>query len=80
MDDIANYKEVNRALWNTRTDVHVESEFYDVEGFLQGNTSLKEIELDLLGDIRGKKVLHLQCGSGEASAELAAQGLSLIHI
>jgi SAM-dependent methyltransferase len=27
-----------------------------------------------LGDLTGKKVLHLQCGSGEASAELAAQG------
>src|SRR4051812_50225864 len=27
-----------------------------------------------LGDLTGKKVLHLQCGSGEASADLAAQG------
>jgi SAM-dependent methyltransferase len=27
-----------------------------------------------LGDLTDKRVLHLQCGSGEASAELAAQG------
>jgi SAM-dependent methyltransferase len=27
-----------------------------------------------LGDLTDKKVLHLQCGSGEASAELGAQG------
>jgi SAM-dependent methyltransferase len=27
-----------------------------------------------LGDLTGKKVLHLQCGSGEASADLGAQG------
>src|SRR5919205_352577 len=27
-----------------------------------------------LGDLGGKRVLHLQCGSGEASAELAEQG------
>jgi SAM-dependent methyltransferase len=27
-----------------------------------------------LGDLTGKRVLHLQCGSGEASAELAEQG------
>ena len=27
-----------------------------------------------LGDLAGKRVLHLQCGTGEASAELAEQG------
>jgi 2-polyprenyl-3-methyl-5-hydroxy-6-metoxy-1,4-benzoquinol methylase len=27
-----------------------------------------------LGDLAGKRVLHLQCGSGEASAELAERG------
>ncbi len=27
-----------------------------------------------LGDLTGKRVLHLQCGTGEASAELAEQG------
>ena len=27
-----------------------------------------------LGDLTGKRVLHLQCGSGEASAELAEHG------
>ena len=69
-----NYKDVNRALWNSRTDVHVESEFYDVEGFLAGNTSLKEIELDLLGDIRAKKVLHLQCHFGQDTLSLARMG------
>lgn len=69
-----NYKDINRALWNSRTDVHVESEFYDVEGFLAGNTSLKEIELNLLGDIRGKKVLHLQCHFGQDTLSLARMG------
>ena len=69
-----NYKDINRALWNTRTDVHVESEFYDVEGFLAGNTSLKEIELNLLGDIRSKKVLHLQCHFGQDTLSLARLG------
>lgn len=48
------YLEVNKESWNQRVDTHFDSEFYDVEGFLKGNTSLNSIELDLLGDITGK--------------------------
>ena len=45
------YLEVNKESWNQRVDTHFDSEFYDVEGFLKGTTSLNSIELDLLGDI-----------------------------
>jgi len=55
-----NYLEINKKTWNKRTAVHVESEFYDNETFLNGRSSLNSIELDLLGDLKGKKVLHLQ--------------------
>lgn len=27
------YKEVNRKAWNDRTDVHIDSDFYEVEAF-----------------------------------------------
>lgn len=69
-----NYLEVNSALWNERVAHHVQSGFYDLEGFKQGKTSLKEIELDLLGDIRGKKLLHLQCHFGQDTLSLARMG------
>jgi len=61
MDD---YKKVNRELWNAWTPVHRRSEFYDVEGFKAGKTSLREIELGELGDVSGKSLLHLQCHFG----------------
>ncbi len=38
------YLQVNKALWNERTAHHVDSDFYDMPGFMAGNTSLKEIE------------------------------------
>ncbi|MFN5786844.1 MAG: SAM-dependent methyltransferase, partial [Flavobacteriia bacterium] len=60
-----NYLDLNRSSWNKRTDIHYSSDFYDVKGFLAGNTSLKNIELELLGDISGKKILHLQCHFGQ---------------
>ncbi len=49
------YLDVNKESWNKRVDTHFDSEFYNVEGFLKGKTSLNSIELDLLGDITGKK-------------------------
>ncbi|MCB0700111.1 MAG: class I SAM-dependent methyltransferase [Chitinophagales bacterium] len=68
------YFEVNRALWNEKTKHHTGSEFYDMEGFLKGNTSLKEPELELLGDVKGKSILHLQCHFGQDSLSLARMG------
>ncbi len=74
MTEENNYLEINRDSWNKRTVAHLKSEFYDVPGFLKGNTSLKEIELGLLGDITGKSILHLQCHFGMDSISLASMG------
>jgi SAM-dependent methyltransferase len=58
------YFEMNRIGWDRRALAHVESTFYDVEGFLAGNTSLREIELLELGEVKGLSLLHLQCHFG----------------
>lgn len=49
MNPEEHYIDVNKESWNNRVDTHFDSEFYDVEGFLKGNTSLNSIELALLG-------------------------------
>jgi ubiquinone/menaquinone biosynthesis C-methylase UbiE len=69
-----NYLKINRRSWNNRTEFHIKSEFYDMEGFLKGNTSLNDIELNLLGDIKGKSILHLQCHFGQDSISLSRLG------
>lgn len=69
-----NYVEINKALWNQKTNYHVGSEFYNMEAFLNGQTSLKDIELQLLGDVKGKSVLHLQCHFGQDTLSLARMG------
>lgn len=68
------YFEANRILWNEKTKHHIGSEFYDMEGFVAGKTSLKEPELELLGDVKGKTILHLQCHFGQDSLSLARTG------
>lgn len=75
-----NYLDLNRSSWNKRTDIHYSSDFYDVKGFLAGNTSLKDIELELLGDISGKKILHLQCHFGQDTLSLGRMGAEVTGV
>ena len=76
----SNYLEINKQSWNNKTDVHVKSDFYDIDGFLKGNTSLNEIELNLLGDISGKSILHLQCHFGQDSISLSRLGAEVTGV
>ena len=68
------YFDTNRALWNEKTAHHTASAFYDMEGWLAGTTSLKQPELDLLGDVQNKSILHLQSHFGQDSLSLARMG------
>lgn len=72
--DNDDYIEVNRLAWNKKLDIHIESEFYDLDGFVSGNDSLNSIELDLLGDISNKSILHLQCHFGQDSMSMSRRG------
>jgi len=74
------YIGINRHYWNTSTSYHKDSEFYDVPGFLAGKSSLNQIELDLLGDISGKTVLHLQCHFGMDTLSLERLGARPVGI
>jgi ubiquinone/menaquinone biosynthesis C-methylase UbiE len=68
------YIAINKASWNKRTQFHIDSTFYDMDSFMKGNTSLNDIELSLLGDVQGKKILHLQCHFGQDSISLSRMG------
>ena len=68
------YFEMNRMAWDKRTQVHLKSDFYDLDGFLRGNSSLREIELSEIGDIQGKRLLHLQCHFGLDTLSWARMG------
>lgn len=74
MPDDIDYLKINRQTWDQRTAVHIKSDFYDVNGFLQGNTSLREIELAEMPDVAGKKMLHLQCHFGLDSLSWTRKG------
>lgn len=74
MANTNNYIDINKSNWDSRVDTHFDSEFYNVEQFKDGKTSLNSIELDLLKDISGKKIAHLQCHFGQDTLSLARLG------
>lgn len=75
-----NYKEINRQAWNIKTAIHIDSDFYDNDSFLKGRNTLNSIELDMLGDIHGKSILHLQCHFGQDSISLARMGAEVTAV
>ena len=56
--------DVNRAWWDERVPIHTESEFYDVDGFLAGASTLRPFEPEEIGDVTGLSLVHLQCHFG----------------
>jgi len=58
------YLESNQKTWNTRTPLHYQSDFYDVEGFKSGRNTLVGPELSELSNVNCKSMLHLQCHFG----------------
>src|SRR5688500_10169118 len=74
MTDYTDLFKANQELWNKRTKVHKDADFYDVPGFMQGKEVLTPIELSELGDVKGKTLLHLQCHFGLDTLSWARHG------
>lgn len=64
----------NMECWNDRVPIHKKSDFYDLDGFIKGTSSLTEIEQEYLGNVFGKRILHLQCHFGMDTLSLSRAG------
>lgn len=71
---------INEQSWDERTRIHLGSAFYDIDGFLKGKSSLNPPELGLLGELRGKKVLHLQCHFAQDSLSMVRLGAEVTGV
>jgi ubiquinone/menaquinone biosynthesis C-methylase UbiE len=74
------YLSANRRLWNQRVASHMASKFYDNESFIAGRNSLNDIERNLLGNVIGHDVLHLQCHFGQDTLSLARMGAQVTGV
>ncbi|MFA5309007.1 MAG: class I SAM-dependent methyltransferase [Dehalococcoidales bacterium] len=64
----------NRTMWNALVGPHVKSEFYDVAGFKAGKDWLRPLEIEEMGDVAGKSLLHLQCHFGQDTISWGRRG------
>jgi SAM-dependent methyltransferase len=73
-------REQNRLSWNVVVGAH-DSHRGDLAGFLRaGGSTLFPEELELLGDLEGKTLAHLQCNSGGDSLSLALRGAAVTGV
>jgi SAM-dependent methyltransferase len=73
-------REQNRLSWNGAVGAH-DSHRGDLAGYLRaGGSTLFPEELELLGDLEGKTLAHLQCNSGGDSLSLALRGATVTGV
>jgi SAM-dependent methyltransferase len=72
--------EINKNHWDARVYVHMQSELYNLSGFLKGDTSLQPTEIGELGSVQGKTLCHLQCHFGQDSISWARLGAQVTGV
>ncbi len=72
--------EQNRTSWNLATEAH-NSHKRDQAAFLRGGGStLFPEEIELLGDLHGQTLLHLQCNAGQDTLSLVHRGATVTGV
>lgn len=73
------YLSSNRKVWDAWTKIHLDSAFYDVDSFRNGERPIRinDFELEEIGDVKGKTLLHLQCHFGLDTLSWARLGATV---
>ena len=77
MDD---FTKANLDWWNEAATIHSQGEGYDIASFQAGKIRLHTLELEEVGNVAGKKLLHLQCHFGMDTLSWARLGAQVIGI
>lgn len=68
------YFNANKATWNEKVKIHSKSKMYNLEAFKEGKSSLMPYEIEALGNVDGKSLLHLQCHFGQDTLSWSRAG------
>ena len=74
------WRDVNRANWDERVAAHLEAPSYDLSLHRSGRGRLHPIEERELGDVSGRRILHLQCHFGRDTLAIAQMGASVVGV
>jgi SAM-dependent methyltransferase len=70
----------NRALWDEWAAVHAAGDWYDLDAVRSGTEKLRTYEIEEVGDVAGKSLLHLQCQIGTDSIAWARRGADVTAV
>lgn len=73
-------REANRLSWNAATCAHNSHKLDQASFFRAGGSTLRPEELRLLGGIRGLRLVHLLCNSGQDTISLAQHGAEVTGV
>ncbi|MEV3938013.1 class I SAM-dependent methyltransferase [Glycomyces sp. NPDC049804] len=76
--DQTGWRDRNHALWDERVDIHAVSASYNIDGFLKGDDVLMDFEPGEIGDVTGKRLVHLQCHMGQETLTWLRRGASRV--
>lgn len=80
MNSDKKYFDINKKTWNEKVKVHSKSKMYDLEAFKKGKYSLMPYELEALGNVSGKSLLHLQCHFGQDTLSWSRMGAKCVGV
>jgi SAM-dependent methyltransferase len=74
------YLKQNQTHWDEVTPIHEKSSSYDVTGFKAGRCTIRPIELEEVGVVAGKSLLHLQCHFGMDTLSWGRRGAKVTGV
>ncbi len=77
------WADLNRRWWDERAPIHVASEFYDLRRLPRRPrraTTLRPFEIDEVGDVAGRTLVHPQCHFGLDTLSWARRGATVTGI
>jgi len=74
------YVDTNRALWDEWAEIHARSDWYNLDAVRRGECKLRPYEIDEVGDVGGKTLLHLQCQIGTDTICWARRGADVTGV
>lgn len=76
------FMESNRRLWNEWTRIHVAGSYHDLASFKDGSRANRLLphEIEEVGDVRGKDLLHVQCHFGLDTLSWARLGATVTGV
>ncbi|MHA1212648.1 MAG: class I SAM-dependent methyltransferase, partial [Candidatus Heimdallarchaeota archaeon] len=81
MSNEKEFFDANKKMWDEAVERNLNNhEIYKMKELLEGEVVLNSIELDELGDVTGKKLLHLQCHFGLDTLSWAKLGAEVTGV